>query len=263
MISKSKIAFYRKILISTLIDAGMSSVPLLVEVTGMGRRTIQEVINSLEDINIICLRSGSTKSGYYYISDWGLLNKKEIKKNLKHITSVLECLLNKQLVKDILEGIPMSDKRLMQAMFNQQRLQIMSLGVHQGEFTDAYLYAWYEGVYPFFEDTDGSVSQMPHETYEEFFLKDKAKVDVLTKLLDDLWLQKKVPTFYELEDMLNTRGSSEWDRMDLIKICRYMFLQCGTFDNDFWETLLTPMKHPSEARGITRKFDRKKDIYFN
>jgi hypothetical protein len=30
----------------------------------------------------------------------------------------------------------------------------------------------------------------------------------------------------------------------------------------FWQTAITPMKHPSEAKSITRKFDRKKDIYF-
>ena len=156
----------------------------------------------------------------------------------------------------------MSNKILMQAMFNQQRLQIMSLGVHQSEFTDAYLYAWYENVYPFFEDTDGSVPQMPHEIYEEFFLINKAKVDALTKLLDDLWLKKNVPTFYELEDILDVRGDSEWERIDLLKICRYMFLQIGTFDNAFWKKLLTPMQHPSEAASITRKFDRKSDVYF-
>ena len=261
--NKSKIAFNRKLLIATLIDSNIGSVPLLVDATGMNRRTVQEVINSLSDIDITCLRSGSTKSGYYFISDWGLLDKRKVRNQLQHINGVLEYLLNKQLVLDLIKGIPMSEQRLMQAMFNQQRLQIMSLGVHHGEFTDAYLYAWEQGVYPFFEDTDGSVNQMPHEVYAEFFQKSKDKVDKLSKLLDDLWLKNEVPTFYELEDMVNVRcGSSEWERMDLIKICRYMYLMGGTFDDNFWNTLLTPTQHPSEASSIKRKFNRKEDLYF-
>lgn len=262
MINKSQIAFYRKTLIAILIDSGIARVPLLVEATGMGRRTVQEVINTMNDISVTCLRTGSTKSGHYYISDWGVLDKIKVKNQLQHINGVLECCLNKQLILELLEGVSMSEQRLMQAMFNQQRLQIMDLGFHQDKFSDAYLYAWQESVYPFFEDTDGSVPQMPHEVYEDFFIKTKEKVDSLSKLLDDLWLKKEVPTFYELESLLNVRGSSEWERMDLIKICRYMYLQIGSFDNDFWEAILTPMQHPSEASSITRPFERDQNVYF-
>jgi len=155
----------------------------------------------------------------------------------------------------------MSEEKLMQAMFNQQRLQIMSLGVHHDEYSDAYLYAWSEGIYPFFEDTDGSVFQMPHEVYEEFFQLSRAKVDIISKYLDDMWLEKKIPTFYELENKFNTRARDEWSRIDLIHICRYLFLH-DSFDGHFWRTLLTPMEHPSEAASIIRKFNRVDDVYF-
>ncbi|MDE9457727.1 hypothetical protein [Xenorhabdus bovienii] len=41
----------------------------------------------------------------------------------------------------------MSDKNLMNAMFIQQRIQIMHIAKHHCEYTDAYLYAWEAGVY--------------------------------------------------------------------------------------------------------------------
>lgn len=152
----------------------------------------------------------------------------------------------------------MSDlnQQIMNAMYTQQRLQVLSLGVHHDEFSDAYLYAWYEGVYPFFEDTDGSVQRMPHEHYQSQFLVSREKVDELSKYLDDCWLKGKVPTFYDLEDRY-----TGWSRSDLIDICRYMFLR-RMFDSQFWGQLLTPMQHPSEAAGITRALNREEDIYF-
>ncbi|WP_171392570.1 hypothetical protein [Vibrio mediterranei] len=36
----------------------------------------------------------------------------------------------------------MTDSTAMEALFIQQRLQIMSLGVHHDEFSDSYLHAW-------------------------------------------------------------------------------------------------------------------------
>lgn len=262
MKTNSKITFYRRLLIATLIDSGIGTVPRLVEITGMGRRTVQEVLNTLSDIGISCLRTGSTKSGYYFISDWGFLGKNKIKKELQHINDVLECSIDKQQILDFTVGIPMSEQRLMQALFNQQRIQIMSLGVDQEKFSDDYLFAWEAGVYPFFSDTDGSVTPMPHECYPEFFKVKKEVVDKVTKYLDDKWLDKKVPTFYELEEEFGGKWGEEDGRMALIGICRYAFLR-GSFNSEFWDTLLTPMEHPSEASSIRRKLDRERDIYFN
>ena len=261
MINKSHIAFYRKTLIAILIDLGISRVPLLVEATGMGRRTVQEVINTMTDISITCLRTGSTKSGYYYISDWGVLDKNKIKNNLKHILDVLECCLNEQLIIDLLEGVSMSEQRLMQAMFNQQRLQIMSLGIHHKEYDDGYLYAWESGVYPWFSDTDGSVNQMPHECYPEFFKVKTETVQAVLKYLDDKWLAKEVPTFYELEEYFGGKWDEESGRCALLDICRYAFLS-RRFDKSVWDKLLTLMQHPSEASSMCQPLDRKRDIYF-
>jgi len=261
MINKSQTAFYRKILIAVLIDSGIARVPLLVDATGMGRRTVQEVINNMSDINITCLRTGSTKSGYYYISDWGVLDKNKIKNQLQHTSDVLECYLNKQLILDLVEGVSMSEQRLMQAMFNQQRLQIMSLGVHHDEYDDGYLYAWESGVYPWFNDTDGSVNQMPHECYPEFFKVSKEVVQNVLNYLDEKDLAGEVPTFYQLEDHFGGKWNEESGRMALLGICRYAFLS-DRFGKEFYDKLLTPMQHPSEASSMCRPLKRDSNIYF-
>lgn len=151
----------------------------------------------------------------------------------------------------------MNQDPIIQALFNQQRIQIMHLAVHHNEYSDAYLYAWEKGVYPIMEDTDGSVLQMPHEVYQSFFSVSKDKVEKLLNLLCDKWDSKVVPTFYELEDLL----SGDFDRSELIKVCKYLKLQ-DCFDEAFWSKLITPMQHPSEASSIAREFNRETDIYF-
>ncbi|MFT6350532.1 MAG: antitoxin MazE [Psychromonas sp.] len=148
-------------------------------------------------------------------------------------------------------------------MFNQQRLQLMHLGVHHNELTDAYLYAWYNGVYPAMEDTDGSVIAKPHEAYSDFFTIKKSKVLELLNMFDDDWKNKSVPTFYELEDRLKVNYEhSQWDRSQLLKVCRYFYLQNVCWGDEFWNTLITPMQHPTEAGSITRALSRDSDIYF-
>ncbi|SUP87868.1 Uncharacterised protein [Yersinia pseudotuberculosis] len=157
----------------------------------------------------------------------------------------------------------MPERSLMNAMFIQQRIQIMHIALHHGKYTDSYLYAWESGVYPLINDTDGSVPQMPHEPYGEFFTTSKQKVEFLLKRLDDAWLKKERLTFYALEDELGVRGfsSTGWDRGNLLVICKYLYLD-GCFDDDFWKTLTTNGECPSEAHSIIRKFDRTEDIYF-
>lgn len=65
-------------------------------------------------------------------------------------------------------------------------------------------------------------------------------------------------TFYVLEDELGARDGGEWDRGDLIKICRYFHLQTahlGIFDPMFWNALLSPGQHPGEAAVIAQEYD--------
>lgn len=157
----------------------------------------------------------------------------------------------------------MENNAIMKALFAQQRIQIMHIAKHHDEFTDAYLYAWESGVYPFLNDTDGSVPVMPHESFEEFFITSQEKGEFLLKRLDDAWRANEELTFYKLEDELNVRSvhNGGWDRSDLLHLCRYFYLD-NRFDDSLWKNICKNMECPTEAHFITDDFDRSKDIYF-
>jgi hypothetical protein len=147
-------------------------------------------------------------------------------------------------------------------VFLSTKFQIMTAALTPGpreRIADAYLYAWDEEVYPLFHD--GSEW---HKPFESSFRISKEMVSELSTYLDDLWInRRKIPSFYDLEDHYGVRsGRTEWDRHGLLVALRYMRLSRG-FDEDFWNAILEPMKHPSEASSIGRPFNRDEDIYFN
>lgn len=156
----------------------------------------------------------------------------------------------------------MSEHNILSALFIQQRIQVLHLGVHHDAYPNAYIYAWESGVYPFLSDSDGSIPNRPHEPYPDFFQISKEKGEFLVKRLDDAWLAEEKITFYGLEDELNVRiGSSEWCRTDLLHLCRYFYLE-NLFDKNFWKILTTNGDCPTEAHSIMATFDKDMDIYF-
>ncbi|QBH96064.1 hypothetical protein EKN56_06420 [Limnobaculum zhutongyuii] len=155
----------------------------------------------------------------------------------------------------------MSDKAILQALFNQQRLQILELGTVHNKFSDDYLFAWESGVYPLFSDTDGSVPQRPHEVYKDNFVVSPEQVKNIFDFLCTRSREKQPPTFYELEDHFGGKFDGSYGRGTLIDCCRYFFLH-RCFDKTFWPILLTPMQHPSEATYLDEPLDRD-DIFFN
>ena len=88
--SKTKTSFYRRLLVAYLIDTGTNTLSRLIEATGMPKRTIQDTITALSELDIECVFSGATKNGHYTINGWGAINKKHIKDNLYNVKSVLE-----------------------------------------------------------------------------------------------------------------------------------------------------------------------------
>jgi len=139
------------------------------------------------------------------------------------------------------------------------RFNVLCAAITKGSaeaLSDAYVYAWHEGVYPLFHE-----SIQLQTPFAEQFAVPRNRVNELAEFLDDRWLNKSMPTFYKLEDHYDVRGGRGfWDRMKLIRTCRYMFLN-EMFDQEFWEALLKGSDHPSEAKSITRKFHRPDDIY--
>jgi hypothetical protein len=88
--SKTKTSYYRRLYIAYLIDMGINTVPLLLETTEMPKRTLQDTILALAEMDIVCATTGGTKNRIYSIEEWGAINKSYIKNNLKHIKGVLQ-----------------------------------------------------------------------------------------------------------------------------------------------------------------------------
>lgn len=87
--SKTKTSFYRRLYVAHLISKGVNTVPKIIELTGMPRRTAQDTIVALEELAINCEFVGANKDGAYKINDWGAINPLWIKEQLKHICEVL------------------------------------------------------------------------------------------------------------------------------------------------------------------------------
>ncbi|CRM09660.1 hypothetical protein [Pseudomonas sp. 22 E 5] len=93
-VSKTKSSFYRRLYVAYLIDSGLaSSVPALTDVTGMPRRTAQDTIAALADLDIVCEfeqeEGARNHAGQYRIRDWGAIDRRWIEGNLAAIKQVL------------------------------------------------------------------------------------------------------------------------------------------------------------------------------
>ncbi|RUR28619.1 hypothetical protein ELY33_13815 [Vreelandella andesensis] len=77
-LSKTKLSFYRRLYVAHLIEQGVASVPALIEATGMPRRTAQDTITSLAELDIECVFQKSEGErhniGHYQIRDWGAID---------------------------------------------------------------------------------------------------------------------------------------------------------------------------------------------
>lgn len=93
-VSKTKSSFYRRLYVAYLIDSQLaSSVPALTEATGMPRRTAQDTIAALVDLDIVCefeqQEGARNHAGHYRIRDWGAIDRRWIEANLAAIKQVL------------------------------------------------------------------------------------------------------------------------------------------------------------------------------
>ncbi|HSP59140.1 MAG TPA: winged helix-turn-helix domain-containing protein [Halomonas sp.] len=77
-LSKTQSSFYRRLYVAYLVDAGIASVPVIVEATGMPRRTAQDTLAALAELDIVCefvkADGGRHNIGAYVIRDWGPIN---------------------------------------------------------------------------------------------------------------------------------------------------------------------------------------------
>lgn len=94
-VSKTKSSFYRRLYVAYLIDSGLANnIPALTEVTGMPRRTAQDTVVALADLDILCefeqQEGARNHAGRYRIRDWGAIDRRWIEQNLQRIKAVLE-----------------------------------------------------------------------------------------------------------------------------------------------------------------------------
>ncbi|WP_045859470.1 winged helix-turn-helix domain-containing protein [Teredinibacter purpureus] len=87
--SKTKTSFYRRIYLAYLIDSGINTVPAIIDMTGMPKRTAQDTLAALKELGINVEFIGGTKNGHYQINDWGAVSKTWVTNNLKHVKDVL------------------------------------------------------------------------------------------------------------------------------------------------------------------------------
>jgi len=92
-LSKTKSSFYRRLYVAHLIDQGVASVPALMEATGMPRRTAQDTITSLGDLDIECVfEKGDGERhniGHYTIKQWGAIDPQWVAWNAERLGQVL------------------------------------------------------------------------------------------------------------------------------------------------------------------------------
>ena len=94
-VSKTRTSFYRRLYVAWLIDSGSaSSVPALMAATGMPRRTAQDTLAALAELDIHCdfiQHDGErNNAGHYRIRDWGAIDPRWIADNLVRIKDVLQ-----------------------------------------------------------------------------------------------------------------------------------------------------------------------------
>ena len=92
--SKTRTSFYRRLYVAWLIDTGSAcNVPALMAATGMPRRTAQDTLAALAELDIDCVfeqQDGErNNAGHYRIKDWGPVNRDWIASHLGTIKAVL------------------------------------------------------------------------------------------------------------------------------------------------------------------------------
>lgn len=93
-VSKTKTSFYRRLYVAWLIDSGTAtSVPALMTATGMPRRTAQDTLAALADLDIDCAFSQDDgerhNAGHYEIRNWGAIDRRWIADHLPQIKATL------------------------------------------------------------------------------------------------------------------------------------------------------------------------------
>lgn len=89
VLSKTKSSFYRRLLIACLIERGFNTIPKIMSEIEIPRRTAQDTITALEELDIECIFIGAPKNGYYEIRSWGAIDKSWVMSNTVKLMETL------------------------------------------------------------------------------------------------------------------------------------------------------------------------------
>lgn len=92
--SKTRTSFYRRLYVAWLIDSGQAtSVPALMAATGMPRRTAQDTLAALGELDIDCVfeqdDAGRHNAGRYRIRDWGAIDRAWVERERERLRQTL------------------------------------------------------------------------------------------------------------------------------------------------------------------------------
>lgn len=88
-ISKTQTSFYRRLLLAYLIDSGVNTLPKIQAEINIPRRTAQDTITALQELDIECTFVGASKNGHYQIESWGPFDKNWVNENIERIREAL------------------------------------------------------------------------------------------------------------------------------------------------------------------------------
>jgi hypothetical protein len=132
--------------------------------------------------------------------------------------------------------------------FELARLHMVRAAKHD-EIDHVRGYAWAHRIYPF------NPSNLEQAFKDDFTIRSETTEEIL-RAIDDGWTQKKLITFYNLEDL---RDEHRLDRMDIYHVCRLAFLD-RRFDDSIWKALTVAGSGPIESQGLADPFDMERDI---
>lgn len=89
-LSKTKTSFYRRLLLAYLVDNGFNTLPKIQAEINIPRRTAQDTIAALQELDIECVFVGALKNGHYQVESWGPFDKIWIKENIQRIREALD-----------------------------------------------------------------------------------------------------------------------------------------------------------------------------
>lgn len=87
--SKTKTSFYRRLLLAYLVDNGFNTLAKIQAEINIPRRTAQDTIAAMQELDIECTFVGASKNGHYQIESWGPFDKDWIKENMDRIRETL------------------------------------------------------------------------------------------------------------------------------------------------------------------------------